>query len=121
MPALKDNFLVQNAVTLTGGAGPTDSGFQDLRTAYGAIWYIEITNGANRQGKGVVVQAQVAPDKIAGRDFDFDCRNVADQAANAKSKFVVRIPPEVPFTRLTIEHGDEDATVTSRLTRLTQV
>lgn len=121
MPAVKDPILVLSDVALVGGAGPTVSGFQDLRIAYGGIWFVEVTNGAQKQGKGVQAQAQVAPDQQAGNDFDFDCRHIAAQEATVKSKFVIRIPPEVPFTKLTIAHGDEDATVTARFVRLTQV
>lgn len=121
MPAVKDNILVLDALALTGGAGPTFSGFQDLRVAYGGIWYIEVTNGIQKQSNGVQVQAQVAPDQLAGNDFDFDCRQIAEQDANGLTKFVVRIPPEVPFTRLKITHGDQSATITARFTRLTQV
>lgn len=121
MPAVKDNILVMNATALTGGGGDVFSGYQNLQTAYGAIWYVEVTNGIQAQGKGVVVQAQVAPDQVAGNDFDFDCRHIAKQDASGVDKFVIRIPPEVPFTRLKVTPGDQNATVTARLTRLTQV
>lgn len=121
MAAVKDTTLVMNGQNLTGGGGDVFSGYQDLRTAYGAIWFIEVENDVQKQEQGVVVQAQLAPDQVAGNDFDFDCRKVAVQAASTKSKFIIRIPPEAPFTRLKVTPGNEDATITARLTVLTQV
>lgn len=121
MPATKDNIVAFSAEPLAGGGGPTNSGFMDLRTSYGGVWQVTITNGPNRLGKGVQVQAEIAPDQVAGNQFPFDCRQVAKQEANEVTKFAIRIPPEVQFTRLVVTHGDDAAEIDAVFTRLTQV
>jgi hypothetical protein len=121
MPAVKDKIALMSAVALPGGGGPTSSGSVDLRTAYGAIFYVTVTNGVNRLGQGVVVQLEVAPDQIAGNEIPFDCRHVAGQQANEVSKFAIRVPPEVQFARATVAHGDDAATIDVAVDRLTQV
>lgn len=121
MPATKDNIAIFTAKSLGGGGGPTESGFVDLRTAYGGVWQITVTNGVLRLSKGVEVQAEISPDQVAGNEFPFDCRQIADQEANAVTKFAIRIPPEVRHTRIKVTHADVDATIDAIFTRLTQV
>ncbi len=122
MPAIKSNVNSFAAKALTGGGGPTSTARVDLRTAYGGIWQITITNNAaNRLAKGVEVQAQVAPDQTAGTQIPFDCRRVAGQEKSEVTKFTIRIPPEPNFTLLEVKHGDEDATITATFTRIDQV
>ncbi len=122
MPATKENIAVFTAAALSGGGGPTDSAWQNLQTAYGGVWQITVTNNAvTKQAKGVQIQVQVAPDQVAGNDFNFDCRQIASQEISAVSKFVVRVPPECQFTRLHVTHGNEAATISAIFTRLTQV
>lgn len=121
MPAIKDNLVQLTAKALAGGAGPTFSPLVDLRTAYGGVWQITVTNGPNRLGKAVEVQVEIAFDTVAGNEFPFDCRQVAKQPANAKAKFAVRVPPEARRTRIAITHGDDAATIDAVFTRLTQV
>lgn len=121
MPAVKDKIALMSATAILGGAGPTNSGYVDLRTAYGAIFYVTITNGVQRLSRGVSVQAEVSPDQQVGNEVPFDCRHVAGQQANEISKFSIRVPPEVQFARLNITHGDDDATIDVNVDRLTQV
>ena len=122
MPATKEDFVAFNELNLVGGAGPTSSGYQDLRTSYGGVWQIRITNNVlNRQAKGVQVQVEIAPDQTAGNTYPFDCRFIAGQDISEVSKIAIRIPPEAKFTRLTVTHGNEDAKITAILTRLSQV
>lgn len=121
MPAVKDKIALLSSVALAGGGGPTASGYVDLRTSYGAIFYVTVTNGTNRLGQGVSVQAEVAPDQVAGNEAPFDCRHVAGQQANEVSKFTIRIPPESQFARLVVNHGDDSATIDVNVDRLTQV
>jgi len=122
MPATKENTAVFTAQALAGGGGPTNSGFVNLRTAYGGEWHIKVTNGISRLAKGVQVQVEVAPDQVAGNESPFDCRQVAAQEANAVTRFpVVRVPPEANFTRIVVTHGDAAATIDAIFTRLSQV
>lgn len=121
MPAEKTDFSLFAAQSLTGGAGPTTSGWVDLQTGYGGIWYISITNGISRQAKGVEVQVQIAKNQVAGNDYDWDCRKIAAQDASEESKFVVRVPLGAKFSRVVITHGDQDAVATVDFTRTTQV
>lgn len=122
MPATKDDITLFTAKSILGGAGPTFSGFVDLRASYGGIFQGSVKNGSNRQGQGVVVQAEVGPTQDAAKMVLFDCRKVIPQDANEETPFTIRIPVEPKFCRLKVTHGDEDATVESLIfTRLTQV
>jgi hypothetical protein len=122
MPAVKSDTTVFSARVLNGGAGSTvNSGFVDLRTRYGGVWQVKVTNGATRPSQGVTVQAEISPNQIAGNEFPFDCRHTAGQDANEVSKFTIRIPPEVKFTRLSVGEADEDTTIDAILTSLDQV
>lgn len=122
MPAAKSDIVLFTAVLLDAGAGAIrDSGWVDLRTYYGGIFQVKITNGVTRPSQGVVVQAQITPNQVAGNEFPFDCRQVAGQDANEVSKFTIRIPPEAKFARLRLVEADEDCTVDATFTRLDQV
>lgn len=122
MPAVKSDTNVFSATLLNSGAGAVKtSGYVDLRTKYGGVWMVKITNGATRPSQGVVVQAEISPDQVAGNEFPFDCRHVAGQDANEISKFSIRIPPEVKFTRLFLLEADENTTVDATFTSLDQV
>ena len=122
MPATKSDTTVLSAVTLNAGIDAVrDSPFVDLTLKYGGVWLVKITNGATRLVQGVVVQAFIAANKLAGNDFPFDCRHVAGQEANEVSKFAIRIPPEVKFTKIQLIESDEDAEVTATFTSLDQV
>lgn len=126
MPATKKNFTIFDGTqTFTGtdaaGGPETKSGVVDLRVAYGGIWQIIVTNGANQQSKGVEVQAEVGPDQQDANFVPFDCRRVAAQDANGKTAFAIRIPHEPNFSRIVVKHGNEDCTVVANFTRVDQV
>lgn len=119
MPATKTPFTIFSAQSLTGGGGPTQSSWVDLREAYGAIWYVTITNGINRLSQGVEVQAEIAKNQTAGNEHPWDCRKIGKQEKDAVTKFVIRIPPEADFSRLDVQHGDADATIDASCVALT--
>lgn len=121
MPSTKNTLTLFAAQALSGGGGPTFSGFLDLRDSYGGIYYITVTNGGIRQSTPVIVEAEIAPNQTAGEEAPFDCRKVATQAANGVSKFAIRIPPEPQFSRLKVSHGDQSATIDVKFDELTQV
>ena len=126
MPATKTNVAIfdgtQNFQGTDASGGPiTKSGVVDLRTRYGGIWQIIVTNGANRQSKGVEIQAEVGPDQVDANFVPFDCRRVAIQDANGKTPFAIRIPHEPQFSRIVVKHGNEDATIVANFTRVDQV
>ena len=65
---------------------------------------------------------QIAKDQVAGNEAPFDCRHVAGDLADEVSRFVIRIPAEVPFTRIEVEENDQAATtIDAFFTSLDQV
>lgn len=122
MPAVKSDTVVWNAKDLNAGVDVvTTSAYVDLRTRYGGIWMVKVTNGATRPSQGVVVQAEISPNQVAGNEFPFSCRFVAGQDANEVSKVPIRIPPEVKFTRLSVIEADEDTVIDATFESLDQV
>ena len=121
MPSVKENVNIFSAQALASGGGPTTSGFVDLRDDYGGIWHVTVTMLAQKASKGVQVQAEVAPTQTAGDETPFDCRHIANELAAAVTKFTIRIPPEAQFTRLVVQHTDENAQVDAIFARLAQV
>lgn len=120
MPASKEVISVASGVTLSGGGGPTKTGYADLRTAYGAIWLVTLTNSSNKLSKGAQVQAQVS-DQQSTDAWDFDCRHVGKDEADAVTRIAIRIPAEVNFSRLDVQHADFDVTLDAKLIRFSQV
>ncbi len=122
MPAVKSDTVVWAAKALNSGVGAvTNTAWVDLRTRYGGIFMVKVTNGAARPTQGVVVQAEVSPNQVAGNEFPFDCRQVAGQDADEVTRFTIRIPPEVKFARLSAIEADEDTVIDATLTSLDQV
>ena len=126
MPAVKTPVTIFDGVsnfqgTGSGGGPVTKSGVVDLRTRYGGIWTIFVTNGGAKQNKGVEVQCEVGPDQVDANFVPFDCRRIAIQDANGKTPFAIRVPAEPAFSRIVVSHGNEDATVSAIFTRLDQV
>lgn len=122
MAAVKSDTTTFAARLLNGGAGSTvNSAWVNLSTRYGGIWQVKITNGSTRPSQGVTVQAEISPNQVAGNEFPFDCRHTAGQDADEVTKFTIRIPPEVKFSRLSVGEADEDATIDAVFTSLDQV
>jgi hypothetical protein len=122
MPAVKTDVTVFAAKLLNAGVGTqTPSGWVDIRTQYGGIFQVTVTNGGTKLDKAVQVQAEISPNQQAGNEFPFDCRHVAQQDPNDVTKFTIRIPPEVKFARLMVTEGDQNATIDAIFTRLDQV
>lgn len=120
MPSVKEPISIATAFALGASGGPTFTPYASNTIAYGGIWLVTITNSSNKFSKGVQVQAQIS--NAQGADaWDFDCRHVASDRADAVSRFAVRIPAEVNYTRLRVQHGDEAAVLDAVFLRLTQV
>jgi hypothetical protein len=126
MPTLKSLITILDTigggVPLSGGAGPTTTGFAEIPTQYGGIFYVTVTNHASLRSKlPLVVQAQVAGAKTVADSVPFDCRHVAKQEAGAVTKFAIRIPTEVPYANLEITHSDVAVDVVAKFGRLDSV
>ena len=120
MPATKEIISVASAVALAGDDGQTVSGYADLRTAYGGIWLVTLTNSSNKLSKGVQVQAQIS-DQQSVDAWNFDCRHIGKDRADDVTRIAIRIPAEVNFSRLVVDHSDQIVTLDAKLIRLTQV
>jgi len=126
MPTTKSLITILDTIgtasPLTGGAGPTTTGFAEIPTQYGGAFYITVTNHASlRSAMPLIIQAQIAGAKTVADSVPFDCRKVAKQEIAAVSKFVIRIPTEVPYANLVITHADVDVNVVAKFGRLDSV
>lgn len=129
MPTTKGNITIFDGTTgaslLTGtdtAGGPvTKSGPVDLSAAYGGIWQIIVTNDAAKQAKGIEVQAEVGPTQADGDFVPFDCRRIAAQEAGVATPFAIRVPHEPRFSRIVVNHGNEDGAIKAIFTRVDQV
>ena len=120
MPTVKEPITIETAKAIAAGGGPTFTAYAPNTVGYGGIWLVTITNSNNKFSKGVQVQAQIALNQTADA-WDFDCRHVASDRKLVKSRFAIRIPAEINYTRLKITHGDEAATLDAVFLRLSQV
>lgn len=120
MPTIKDPITIESAKAIAAGGGPTLTAYAANTVQYGGIWLVTITNSSNKFSKGLQVQAQIALSQTADA-WDFDCRHVASDRADAVTRIAIRIPPEINYTRLKISHGDQAAVLDAVFLRLTQV
>jgi hypothetical protein len=120
MPATKEVISIASAVALTGGGGPTFTGYARMDTHYGGIWLVTITNSNNRFSKGVQVQAEIS-DQQSVDAWEFDERKVGKDRALDVTRVAIRIPAEVNFSRLKVTHGDQDSVLDAKFLRLSQV
>lgn len=115
MAAAKSVNVIQNNVTLTGGAGPTTTSSVNIGTGFGASIFLKITNGATGPSVSAKHLVQVSADGTNFYDLNGGTNDLDGGTSNndVTSKHI-ELPIGIKYVRVVATHGS-DQNVTSRV------
>lgn len=121
MALTKSNVNLNTDTVLTGGAGPTVGGWQDISLAYFVAVHVKILNGS-----GISTPAkfriEVAGNSGAGKNYELTPRYEMSTANGAEYSSVIEIPPSENAFRLVVDHAiGGNVTLNAEFTKTTAI